>query len=191
MCDNRCQRASTHHARKTADKPNKKKKKKKKKQGLRFLLSFHLDNITSVRYRCSPSGLTLNRTQVLRSASKFAPGHRVERLAPFWVPNRTGPRPASPAPSYCPKPELMRLWCVASARTRSAQWRQRSSSRFSPRSERRARGGMGERRHRPPRRPWPRPPRVTGSADTDFCHFLKPFLPRAPLAVLLVLHSFK
>lgn len=45
MCDNRCQRASTHHARKTADKPNKKEKKRRRSRDFDFC--FRFTSITS------------------------------------------------------------------------------------------------------------------------------------------------
>lgn len=125
------------------------------------MFSFHLENITSVRYRCSPSGLTLNRTQVLRSASKFAPGHRVERLAPFWVPNRTGPRPASPAPSYRPKPEPRGRAdeTVACGLCPDSQCAVKAAFKFTLLSPQRAEGKRGHgREEAPPAQPTLTPP---------------------------------
>ena len=109
------------------------------------------------------AALTLNCTQVLRSAAKFAPGHRVERPASGTVqgPKQLQTRKPSrnpPGCSFCEK--LTETWAAVDGLIRLAglcldslceQWRLRSSSRFFPRSQRRAKGGMGECRHRPPR----------------------------------------
>lgn len=101
--------------------------------------------------------LTLNCTQVLRSASKFAPGHRVERSAFGTV---LGPKQlkktfeckGGPSCFFTDKlTDADRLIRLAAGACLDSHWRLRSSSRFFPRSEQRAERGMDVDRRRPPR----------------------------------------
>lgn len=117
--------------------------------------------------------LTLNCTQVLRSASKFASGHRVERSAfgTFSGSHTAKPSqrwkkicPAASSPISWPKGErrgtdrlirLAGLFLSLPGLAMSSGGGVQVHASSPAASERRAKGGMGDCRHRPPHRSAP------------------------------------